>query len=80
MTELLGAKELLAEKLKTLEPEITAEDRKEAETTLKVSAPTIHKYLNGDVPKPEFGLLLFEFFKGRISDRMERIRAALGQS
>jgi hypothetical protein len=70
-----GAKELLAEKFQAIEPEITAEDRKEAEATLGLSAPTLTKYIGGDVSKPEIGLTLYEFFRERITRRIERIKS-----
>lgn len=70
-----GAKELLAEKFQAIESEVSAEDRKEAEAQLSLSAPTISKYISGDVSKPEIGLKLYEFLQGRITERIERIKA-----
>lgn len=75
MNKTESAKELVNERLKGLKDEITADDRREAEETLQISGPTLHKYLNGDGPNPDLGIRMYEFFIGRIRHRIERLKA-----
>jgi hypothetical protein len=75
MNKVESAKELVNERLKGLKDEITAEDRREAEDTLELSGPTLHKYLNGEGPNPDLGIKMYEFFIGRIRQRIERLKA-----
>lgn len=75
MNKTESAKELVNTRLKGLKDEITAEDRKEAEETLELSSPTLYKYLNGDGPNPDLGIKMYEFFIGRIRQRIQRLKA-----
>lgn len=71
----ISPKELLIEKFAQIRAEITAEDRKEAVSTIGVSDVTIHKYLSGEGPNPDLGIRIYEFFLGKIRERLERLKA-----
>lgn len=73
MTE--SAKELLDEKFAQIRDEVTADDRKAATETLNLSDVTIHKYLNGKGTNPDLGIRIYEFFLGKIRERIERLKA-----
>lgn len=70
-----SAKELLINRLQTMDKELTPDDRKEAERALDLSRVTIDKYLGGDVPNVDLGIKIYEFFAGRIKEKIEKIKA-----
>lgn len=70
-----SAKDMLAEKLMAIKRDITQKDRNEAVLELETNHVTITKYLKGDVPKPDFGLKLYEFFHGKVRGRIDQINA-----
>lgn len=70
-----SAKELISKKLTSLRPELTTSDFKEATNTLKLSRPTLDKYLVGEGTNADQGLRIYEFFHGRIKERIQRLKA-----
>lgn len=67
-------KDMVVQKLTGLTGNITGQDKKDACTKLKVSRPTLDKYLSGEVPNVDTGLTILEFFNGKISKRMDRLK------
>lgn len=69
-----SANDLLAEKMTQIKEQISAEDRKAAQEALRLSGATLTKYIGGDISNPDLGLKLYEFFHGRIQERIARIK------
>lgn len=65
----------LVKKLKTLDANITGQDKLDACRELPVSRPTLDKYLDGEVADVEKAVSIIEFFSHRITDRLKRIQA-----
>lgn len=71
-------KQLYAQKLQSLSPNITAEDKVNVVETLPISRPTLDNYLSGDIDKIkklETAKELIEFFTKRIQKRINELRA-----
>lgn len=64
----------LEARLKAVEPNITGKDKTEACQELKISRPTLDKYLNGEAPNVDTALEILEFLDDRVSDRMKRFQ------
>lgn len=58
-----------ASELKKIREFITAEDRKQAIVSLKVSYVTISRYLQGKVANPYLGVKLLDFFTQQLKNR-----------
>lgn len=59
-----------------LRPNITPQDRDEAQKELNLSEPTITRYLNGEAKKIETALDMIEFFQRRILERDKKLQGA----
>jgi len=59
------------EKLKQLSPNVSLLDKVGAQSELKISRPTIDKYLNGNVVKMDTADRLIKFFTKRINKRVQ---------
>jgi hypothetical protein len=57
-----------------LRPNITPQDRDEAQKELNLSEPTITRYLNGEAKKIETALDMIEFFQRRILERDKKLQ------
>lgn len=66
-------KSQVIQKLKGLEGNITGLDKTQACEKLKISRPTLDKYLSGDVSNVDTGISIFEFFNGKITRRIQRL-------
>lgn len=70
-----SATEMIAQRLVAIKDEITPDDRKGAANDLKISHPTITSYLKGEIKNADLAVRMYEYFTGRINDRIERIRS-----
>lgn len=77
MKSIVDTKTKYAETLKGLNPSVTKKEKQEAATKFKVHYNTILNYLRGEVADIELGLKLVEFFNGKVSARMIRVRKIL---
>jgi hypothetical protein len=59
-----------------LRPDITSQDREDAQKELNLSEPTVTRYLNGEAKKIDTALDLIQFFKGKISERERKLQGA----
>ena len=57
------------EKLKAINPLVTAKDKYAAMEELNIHYATVHRYLNGGVKKVDTASDLLEFFNKRIENR-----------
>lgn len=57
-----------------LRPNITPQDREEAQKELNLSEPTVTRYLLGYSKKIDTALGLIQFFQKRISDREKKLQ------
>jgi DNA-directed RNA polymerase specialized sigma54-like protein len=73
MKKLLTQKEKLSDAFKAIKPNVTADDRKAAETELGKEKSTISRYLGGRVMDLDTGIQLYTFFKKRIDKREKAI-------
>lgn len=68
-------KKQFSKKLQELKPNVTGSDKLEAEKTLRISRPTIDKYLNGVVVKLDIAEPLYTFFSAKVNQRKDLIAA-----
>lgn len=61
--------ERLAEKLKALKPDVTANDRAEAAKELKCTLTTIGNYLRGSVYDNDTGAKILECLRKKVANR-----------
>lgn len=68
----ISQKQQLAERLKAMKDDITANDRKDAEKALNIDPARISRYLNGRIQNNEIATQLIELFTTKINDRAAR--------
>jgi hypothetical protein len=56
-----------------LKPNVTAQDREDAQKELNLGEATVNRYLLGEGRKVETALDLIEFFQKRIEDREKKL-------
>ncbi len=61
--------EKLSDALKALEPNVTKDDRKQAQEKFKISNATVSRYLNGEGPNSDLSADLIIFFRSKIEKR-----------
>lgn len=76
MTQNTNIKKQCAYKLKTMAPNVSAKDKKDAAKELGVHYNTVSNYLDGKVADIEKGIELVGFLKGRIEDRIRGLKKA----
>lgn len=57
------------QRLLEIKEQVLSEDRIEAAREFGAASITIHRYINGQVKKPDFGTKLYQFLKKRIEER-----------
>lgn len=72
-------KEMLSEKLASLNVDITPSDKTAAAQDLKISTATVIRYLRGDVRDNEQATRLIEFFSKQITARAQRANLTGGE-
>lgn len=65
--------------LNELRPNVTAQDRDDAQKVLDLSPATVDRYLLGQAKKINIALDLIEFLQKRIVDREKKLNGALIQ-
>lgn len=69
-------KKQCAAEIKKLLPNISATDRKEALLVLRISQPTLIKYLRGEISDIDRALEVIEFFRGKVDGRLAQLERA----
>lgn len=71
----LTQREILAEKLLSIAPDVTTTDKRDFENEKNISHMTINKYLRGDVVNVEIAIPMLQFFTERINARTKQIES-----
>lgn len=71
LTQIDKANETLA----SLRPNVSTQDREAAVQELKLSTPTISRYLNGDAKRLDKAISIIRFFRNRIEKRDRELAA-----
>jgi hypothetical protein len=66
-------KKASAKRIKELQRNVTGQDKTEACATLRISRPTLDKYLKGDISKVDTAISIVEFFEHKIKERITRL-------
>lgn len=69
-------KKVCSKRLKALLPSLSGQDKVDATHELKISRPTLDKYLHRDIPKVETAIKLIQFFENRIKERKQELQVA----
>lgn len=59
-----------------IKPNVTAQDREDAQKELELGEATVNRYLIGEGKKIDTALALIEFFQGRILERERKLQGA----
>lgn len=66
-------KKQIAHKLMNIKKHVSANDRKEARTSLDIASSTVHNYLSGKVSDIDLGIELLDFFRTKIAEKKRLI-------
>lgn len=69
-------KKVFSKRLAELQPNVTGADKLEAQTTLKLSRPTLDKYLSGTIAKLDVAEKIYVFFLAKVNQRKDILEAA----